>query len=123
MNQEQAHDFGAYIRHTREAHQLSIRGLATQAGIDDRCLAHIEHGDIHAPRPDTLRGLATALDVSLADLFVLAGYTIPQDLPCIETYLRAKYSGLSDADIIAVSRQVEKLVGLPQLAVHQRSQV
>lgn len=109
MNQEQAHDFGAYIRHTREANQLSIRGLATQAGIDDRCLAHIEHGDIHAPRPDTLRGLAVALHLSLADLFALAGYTIPQDLPCIETYLRTKYSALSDANIIAISQQVEVL--------------
>ena len=112
MTDEQAHELGAYIRHTRKAHGTTMRALATQAGVDSGGLARIEHGNAGMPRPDTLHSIAQALGVPLADLFTLAGYTMPEDLPTVESYLRAKYGCLAEEETLAITTIVERLAAV-----------
>jgi transcriptional regulator with XRE-family HTH domain len=85
MNQDHTRQLGKYIRHIRIERHETIRALAAQAGIDSGGLARLENGKVGTPRPDTLRALAHALDVSPADLFAMAGYTVPHDLPGHQT--------------------------------------
>jgi transcriptional regulator with XRE-family HTH domain len=115
MNDEKAQQLGEYIRYIRKAHGTSIRALAAQAGIDSGGLARLECGNVATPRPDTLCALALALEVSLADMFVLAGYVVPHDLPNIRPYLRVKYSCLPDEDVLAITEEVERAAALHTL--------
>jgi hypothetical protein len=45
-----------------------------------------------APSPNTLTGIAAALEVPLQDLYALAGYETPKGLPSFRPYLRARYN-------------------------------
>jgi transcriptional regulator with XRE-family HTH domain len=112
MNDEDPQRLGEYIRHLREARQISIARLAAQAGIDDSGLSRMERGKVPYPRPDTLSALAAALDAPLADLFALAGYAVPQDLPSVKSYLRIKYSCLPEEHVIAIGNEVEWLAAM-----------
>lgn len=89
---------------------MSARTLAARANIDSGGLARLEWGKVSTPRPRTLRNLALALNISLADLFTRAGYVIPQDLPDIDMYLRLKYQYLPDESLDAILREVQRLI-------------
>ena len=94
MTDEAARQFGAYLKDLRAQRKQSVRGLAASAGIDSGTVSRLEQGAIHAPSPDTLKQLSTALNVPLADLFTTVGYVTPQDLPSITPYIHAKYRHL-----------------------------
>jgi transcriptional regulator with XRE-family HTH domain len=96
MTDDAARSFGVYLRDLRAQRKQSVRGLAAAAGIDSGTVTRLEHGDIHAPSPDTLKQLAGALDVPLADLFAMAGYVTPQELPSITPYIHARYQHLPE---------------------------
>jgi transcriptional regulator with XRE-family HTH domain len=85
---------GKLLRSRRETAGLSTRSLAAKAGIDDSTIVRLEQGARSAPRPDVLTKLAAALHINLADLFSLAGYMVPEELPTLPSYLRAKYRHL-----------------------------
>ncbi len=55
------------LRHYREQKGLSLRGLATMAGVHYVSLIRLEAGTFD-PRLSTLRKLAQALEVSVCDL-------------------------------------------------------
>ncbi|HEX3786161.1 MAG TPA: helix-turn-helix domain-containing protein [Pseudonocardiaceae bacterium] len=112
MTDEQALKLGAYIRSTRQAHGTTIRALAAQAGIDSGGLTRIEHGHAGMPRPDTLHSIAQALGVPLTDMFVLAGYIVPKDLPSVGPYLCAKYGCLDEEEARAITTIVERLAAV-----------
>lgn len=112
MTEEQAQQLGAYVRDIRKAHGASIRGLAAQAGVDSGGLARLEHGNAGMPRPDTLYSIAKALEIPLADMFILAGYTMPEDLPSVGPYLRAKYACLSKKETLAITTIIEGLAAV-----------
>jgi transcriptional regulator with XRE-family HTH domain len=88
---KQAKELGRRLRARREELGLSTRQLAERADIDDATVVRIEQGAFAAPRPDKLSRIAEALDLSLADVFGLADYTVPGDLPSFQPYLRSKY--------------------------------
>ena len=110
MNQAAARQFGEYIKRLRTEQQLSIRGLASKAGIDDGALTRLEHGKVCAPQPGTLKALAMALQVPLADMFAMAGYVIPDDLPSIAPYLCARYGQLPEATLVSVNDYLQRLI-------------
>lgn len=67
-------DTGTYahvIRGLRVASDMSIRSLATRAGIGHATLAAVENGK-QAPTRRTLAALAVALDVPVAELIDMA---------------------------------------------------
>jgi transcriptional regulator with XRE-family HTH domain len=65
-------DLGAYIRHQRNAAQLSLRNLAKLAGVSNPYLSQIERG-LRKPSAEILQAIAKALSISSETLYVKAG--------------------------------------------------
>ena len=94
MNQSQSHRLGEFLRQQRKKRGLTVRDLASSSGVDRTAIVRIENGTVAAPRPDTLRALAQTLGIALADVFALADYVVPDELPTFGPYLQAKYHDL-----------------------------
>lgn len=82
------------IKNRREAAGFSARGLGAKAGVDDSTIVRLEKGVRQSPRPDVLTKLAQVLNLDIADLFALAGYAAPKQLPSFAVYLRERYAYL-----------------------------
>lgn len=67
MTTKNAHNFGPRLRTLRTERHLTRKDLAELSGLDPNALAKIENEN-RWPRPETLRALATALEVSIDDL-------------------------------------------------------
>jgi transcriptional regulator with XRE-family HTH domain len=89
--QEQAKRFGEWLRSRRQEAGLGTTQLAKIVGVTDGTITRIEQGFIVTPAPDKLSRIAEALDLSLADVYAMAGYAVPDDLPSFQPYLRRKY--------------------------------
>lgn len=98
MTSGQATNLGNYLRRGREARGISARSLARTVGVEDTTVLRIERGKIISPRADLLGDIASALDLPIANVFLLAGYPISPELPSLDLYLAAKYPELSAAD-------------------------
>lgn len=109
MEHKQANQFGGYLKHLREERKLSIRGLARKADLDSGALTRLENGK-RAPAPRTLKALATALGVPLADLFAMAGFTTPHDLPTVNTYFHTRYGHLPDDVLSSMNDYCERII-------------
>jgi transcriptional regulator with XRE-family HTH domain len=109
MKSEQARQLGQLLRARREACGLSTHRLAAAAEMDQATVVRFEAGSIVAPRPDKLSRIAQVLGISGADVFALAGYTVPNDLPSLRTYLSAKYGGLQVDDIDKIETYVSRI--------------
>lgn len=84
------------ISQARKAKGFSTRHVATEIGIDQSNVVRLEGGNVATPNPTILAGLARVLDLDLADLYALAGYTRPSELPAFTPYLRSKFAGLPE---------------------------
>lgn len=82
------------ISNARKAKGLSTRAVAAEIGLDQSNIVRLENGAVTAPQPVVLEGLARVLDLDLADLYALAGYTKPTELPAFTPYLRSKFADL-----------------------------
>jgi transcriptional regulator with XRE-family HTH domain len=101
--------FGDYLKQLRQARQLSTRALGHKAGLSSGELSRLENGK-RSPQPDTLTALAKALNVPVADMFAMAGYTIPYDLPSMAPYLQARYGHLPEETRNAINNYLEQLI-------------
>ena len=110
MDENSAKRFGDYLRRHRKEQKLTSRGLAEKAGIDIATLVRLEQGKYRTPRPDTLKGLASALGLPLADVFAMADYVVPYDLPTMTPYLRAKYGSLPEEAITSMDDYFQQLL-------------
>ena len=109
MDQEQAKELGRQLRSRREELRLSLRDLEQQTGIDNGTIARIEQGAFQAPRPDKLSRIADALGLSLADVFALAEYVAPDELPTFAPYLRSKYRDLPAPAVEELERSFKRI--------------
>lgn len=109
LTPQQASDLAQILRERRQELGYSVRVLAARAGVNLATIVRLEHGDILAPQPDTLKGLASALELSLTDLFVVADWLPRQELPAFRPYLRAKYRNLPDAAVSEMEIFFERL--------------
>jgi transcriptional regulator with XRE-family HTH domain len=109
VDEQQARDLGRTLRRRREELGLSLRNVADRSGVPNNSILHIEQGSIASPAPDKLARIADALGMSLADVFAVAGWAVPADLPHFRPYLRTKYQGLPDEDIAAIERYAARL--------------
>ena len=89
---------------------LSTHKLAAAAHMDQATIVRFEAGAISAPRPDKLARIAEVLGVSSADVFALAGYKAPSDLPALQPYLSAKYPALLPEDLDRIEAYVARIV-------------
>ncbi|MBK6439182.1 MAG: helix-turn-helix domain-containing protein [Candidatus Microthrix sp.] len=93
MDEEQAKRLGAFLRARREELGWSSRRLAAECEMNDATIVRIENGQFAAPKPDKLSRITEALGLSLSDVFALADYAAPSDLPHFMPYLRTKVPG------------------------------
>lgn len=63
---------GAFIRQQRTSAQLSLRKLASMAGVSDPYLSQVERG-LRKPSADILQRVAEALRISAESLYYQAG--------------------------------------------------
>lgn len=82
------------MREARQNKGLSTRGLGEQVGLDQSNIVRLEAGTTTSPNPAVLSSIAEALDLDVADLYALAGYTRPSDLPAFTPYLRSKFADI-----------------------------
>lgn len=75
MRQNAEHNWVALLADRRE---LGIEALAHRSGVTESALRDVLQGA--APSPELLRQLAPALGLHTADLFVMAGTAVPDDL-------------------------------------------
>jgi transcriptional regulator with XRE-family HTH domain len=109
MDDEQAKTLGNLLRQKREALGLSTRQLGAIAGIDGVTILRFEQGAYAAPRPDKLARVAEALSMTLADIYAMADYAVPADLPSFTPYLRTKYRDLPTEDVDKIQAYAAKL--------------
>ena len=107
---DQAKRLGHTLRTRREELGLSQRQLAAEAGVSDATIVRIEQGAFGAPAPDKLSRIAEALEMSLADVFALADYVVPTDLPSFQPYLRSRYRDMPDAAITDLDGAFARIV-------------
>lgn len=110
MTPEQALQFGAYLRIKREDHGLSLRGLAGLTGVEMTTISRLEQGKSHTPNPERLRRIAHVLDIPVNDLFVMANYVEPNELPTPRPYLRAKFPDLPQEAVDQADRYLANLM-------------
>ena len=93
---------------------MTIRELAEDAEMNFATVSRIEQGKFQTPGHDKLARIAKALGLNTADVFALADYTLPADLPSFQPYLRSKYQDMPDAavdELTAAFRRIIKKYG------------
>jgi transcriptional regulator with XRE-family HTH domain len=104
MEPDRSAALGQFLRARREKLGLSTRQLSALARVNDVTIVRIERGEFAAPRPDKLSRLADALGVRLSDVFAMADYVAPNELPTLSPYLQVKYPRLPDEAVAAIGR-------------------
>src|SRR5262249_20777761 len=110
MNQSQANRLGEWLRERRHEAGLGTTELAKRTGINDATITRIEQGFIAKPDPRKLSLIADALDLNLADVYAMAGYAAPKELPSFQPYLRRKYRDLPDEAIQDIEQAFERII-------------
>ncbi|WP_018755147.1 helix-turn-helix domain-containing protein [Paenibacillus terrigena] len=67
-------DFGKFLKELREQKELSINQLALKSGVSAPQISRIETGTRGVPKPETIKKLSTALDISSEEMMNVAGY-------------------------------------------------
>lgn len=117
MDDEQAQELGRRLRERREQLDLSIRELAERTDVNHSTIVRLEQGSIEAPAPDKLSRIAEVLGFSLADIYALADYGVPNDLPTFRPYLRTKYRDLPAPAVEELERSFKRIAKRHGLAV------
>lgn len=109
MDKEQAQQLGQHLRQARNSSGLSARDLSALIDVSDATILRIEQGTIMDPTPDKLRQIAEALELSVADVFAMAGYNSPAELPTLTPYLRTKYGQLPPDAMLQIENYATKI--------------
>ncbi|MCW3078507.1 MAG: transcriptional regulator [Bacteroidetes bacterium] len=109
MTDEERQALADLIRSKREALGISSRELARRAGVDQALLTLIDQKKIAEPKVATIRGLAAALDIPLADIYAATNWLPEGALPSLRPYMRAKYDELPEEAVEAVERYIARL--------------
>ena len=109
MPPQKAKQLGKYLRTGAKPRGWSARELAERSGVPDSTIVRIESGFIASPRPDKLSKIARALGLSLAEVYSHAEYSVPEGLPTLRPYLRAKYRDLPPEAAEQIQAYAERL--------------
>lgn len=110
MKQAEANGLGKWLKERRQAAGLSTVELAKRVGTTDGTITRIEQGAIASPDPNKLSRIAEALGLSLADVFEMADYAVPGDLPSFQPYLRRKYRDLPTGAVDDLEQAFAKII-------------
>jgi len=84
MTPEPAHEplasprLGDYLKASRRATGLSLRGVEAKTQITNGYLSQIESNSVERPSPNVLYKLAETYGLDYGDLLVRAGHRVPQ---------------------------------------------
>ncbi len=92
MSASDLQQLGNALRAGRTRAGWTVREAAEHSGLVPSTLSRLESGQIDTPRPEHLQRLARAYGVDIEDYYALAGYLMPEGLPELRPYLRAKYN-------------------------------
>lgn len=81
-------DLGAFIREQRTTAQISLRGLATRAGVSNPYLSQVERG-LRRPSAEILAQIAHGLSISVESLLARAGILETAEAPEVVRAIRA----------------------------------
>jgi transcriptional regulator with XRE-family HTH domain len=81
-------DLGGYLREQREHARLSVRQLATLAGVSNPYLSQVERG-LRKPSAEVLQQIARGLRISAEALYVRAGILDSEGRPDVEAAVNA----------------------------------
>ena len=109
MKQPGSKRFGEWLRERRQVAGLSTVELARRVGTTDGTITRIEQGAIATPDPHKLSRIAEVLELSLADVYAMANYAVPSDLPSFQPYLRRKYGDLPAGGVEDLEQAFEKI--------------
>jgi transcriptional regulator with XRE-family HTH domain len=90
MNSEQTNRLADLLVAKRVAAGLSSAEVARRAGVDKGTMSRLERG-IASPKAGSLQAIGEVLGIPASDLFAIAGWVPPKELPTIRPYLRTKY--------------------------------
>jgi transcriptional regulator with XRE-family HTH domain len=110
MTKEQAKRLGRWLRQRRKESGLSTIELAKRASTSDATITRLEQGAFAAPDPHKLSRIAEALGLNLADVYAMAEYAVPGDLPSFQPYLRRKYGDLPAGAISDLDQAFAQIV-------------
>jgi transcriptional regulator with XRE-family HTH domain len=91
MTPDQIKQLSELLTSKRIAAGLSGAEVARRAGVDVGTVSRIERGQIASPTAKTLLAMGKVLDIPASELFAIAPWATPQELPTIRPYLRTKY--------------------------------
>ncbi|HEU0114486.1 MAG TPA: helix-turn-helix domain-containing protein, partial [Thermomicrobiales bacterium] len=91
--------FGQVLRRYRLAAALSQEALAERSGLSVRGLSDLERGARRAPRAETIRMLAAALDLSAVEVAALAAAARPEPASATPTAGRLPAPSLRAGDL------------------------
>lgn len=101
---------GAHIKRVREDRKLSIRELATKAGINNGALGRYERGE-RTPGIATIKAIATALGVPVTELFAVGDCLNPYDLlPGTASAVHARFDHLSKEATTSIDNYLQRLI-------------
>jgi transcriptional regulator with XRE-family HTH domain len=92
MEEVENKNLGETIKERRLARGWSITDAAKAAGLHRSYWGRLEQGFYTSPSPPYLLQVAQAIDLPVGELYALAGYEQPDELPTFRPYLRAKYN-------------------------------
>ena len=92
-------DLGEYLKEQRQNARLSVRQLATAAGVSNPYLSQIERG-LRRPSAEVLQQIAKGLQISAEALFMRAG--LLEDSPGVEVEVAIQ----SDLNLTARQKRV-----------------
>ena len=97
------------LRQRRIERGLSFRVLGAMADVDPGTIVRLEQGEFASPAPDKLARIADALDLPLEDVYAIAEYAAPKQLPTLKPYLRTKYPALNDESADQIEAYAQRL--------------
>jgi transcriptional regulator with XRE-family HTH domain len=100
---------GSMLRARREAEGLTITQLAADLDISRSYLSRLERGEYAHPSVSIIGHIAERFDMCLEDLYALAGYMRPRELPALGPYLLAKHPEWPEVARIALVEFYESL--------------
>ncbi len=100
---EKVGDLGDYLREQREGARLSVRQLATLAGVSNPYLSQVERG-LRKPSAEVLQQIAKGLRISAEVLYIRAGILDSEGRPDVEAAIAA--------DVLLTDRQRRALLDI-----------
>ena len=115
MSPFEARRLGKLLRSSRDKLGLSASEVARRSSVDTATITRLEQAQIRSPKPETLRAIAQVLGIPTADLFAVADWLPPDELPSFRPYLRSKYRELPAEAVQEIEDVFERLARDHQL--------